>query len=170
MKIIGLGNKARNGKDTIAQHLVEIDPRRVKTYSFGLALKSFCRVMGLMEVKDGPLLQTMGTEVFRRIDPDKWVRVLDWQLQEEKPSIAVIADCRFENEAKWIRSQSGVLVRIKRMLGDIQFITKDRPADHPSEIGLDGFDWDSTYEIQDGDRDGLRKAAEDIYTKYIYAE
>lgn len=164
MKIVALGHKARNGKDTVAQLMLEQDPRRVKIYSFGNALKSFCRVMGWMTTKDGPLLQTIGTEVFRRVDPDKWVRMLSWQIEEEAPAIAVISDLRFINEAEWVKSMGGVTVKIQRIRSDGEpYIAMDRPADHPSEIALDDYPFDLTYRALDGDWERLQHIAQDIY-------
>lgn len=164
MKIVALGHKARNGKDTVAQLMLERDPRRVKIYSFGNALKCFCRVMGWMGPKDGPLLQTIGTEVFRKQDPDKWVRVLSYQIEEEKPEIAVISDLRFPNEADWVRGSGGIVVRIKRLHDNgEQYLSTDRPTNHPSEIALDNYLFDYTFSAKNGDFPMLRQVADRLY-------
>lgn len=99
-------------------------------------------------VKDGPLLQLLGTEWGRNtIDTDIWVKCLIQKainlnrFDDTVPGdrLVVIGDCRFENEfdgipqALTIRLEAPVDVRKSRCS-----MWRDRD-DHPSETGLDEY-------------------------------
>jgi hypothetical protein len=62
-------------------------------------------------------LQVLGTECLRYRDPDFWVRQLDKHysdaLYHGTPKFAV-ADVRFENEARWVKSMGGFVVQVIR--------------------------------------------------------
>lgn len=160
--VIGIGYKARHGKDYVAQLIHDKIPHGARIYSFASALKSHCRIMGWMEEKNGPILQYVGTELYRKKAPDIWVKVLKLQIEEENPRIAIIPDVRFPNEKEWIE-KNGISVKIERYNQDGSlYITADRPADHPSEIALDGAKFDYEFKAVSGDLEGLNKAANQI--------
>jgi len=167
MLLIGIGHKARQGKDTVAKEMVMEFGKQglyAKTYGFADALKDVCRVQYGMTTKDAPLLQLVGTELFRRKDPDVWVNALKHRIMEEAPEVAIIVDVRFPNEAAMVKTLGRKLVKVSRYLEyDVPFVAPDRPADHPSEIALDGFkDWDCYITAKDGDMDYLLDQAEDL--------
>lgn len=55
-------------------------------------------------------LQRLGTEGVRNhLGDDTWLRALDLS-----PERTVVTDCRFENEAAFIRSNGGTVVRVER--------------------------------------------------------
>lgn len=142
--IIGLGHKARHGKDSAARILIEHYPALVRRYGFADDLYAVARVTKGMTAKDPVLLQTLGVE-YRDRDLNTWIRSLYWKLATDQPRIAVITDVRFRNEAKFIRDQGGLLIRISRLDGDGKpFVDQSRPADHPSETDLDAYPWDTT--------------------------
>ena len=142
MRIVGLGYKARQGKNTVARGIIQHCATQeiyAKEYGFATALKAYCRVLG-MRKKDGQLLQTVGTDVFRHLNPDIWVRVLMDTIEEDQPDVAIITDMRFPNEVEAIKAQNGLVVRVSRINPNgTTWIADDRPADHSSEIALDGF-------------------------------
>jgi len=118
-----------------------------------------------MKEKDPRLLQIVGTEVFRRLDPDVWVNALCYQIAEEKPAVAILSDMRFPNELAFVR-QYGIGVRVTRLNADGSiFISPDRAADHPSEIALDVAEFDYEYVAQSGDLAPLREAANVLLEK-----
>lgn len=163
-RIIGIGHRARCGKDTLAQYMHALVPEESRIYHFADSLKAWCRVQGMMTQKDGALLQVVGTDIFRqRVDPDVWVRCLGYQIEEEHPRIAIVSDMRFPNEAEWVQGLGGLTVHLRRLLPDgLEFITPDRPADHPSETALDGYPFHRHYEVAGGDLDGLRAIAHEL--------
>jgi hypothetical protein len=142
--IIGIGHKARHGKDTAANHIIKATNGAAERYSFADDLYSVARVIHGMTKKDGPLLQLLGTEVYRRYNDNIWIDSLYWKLLDKRPRIALIADVRFPNEAKFVKALGGALVKVSRFNeDDTPFVTTDRDPNHPSEVALDNFDgWD----------------------------
>lgn len=78
------------------------------------------------------VLQLLGTEVFRRIDPDVCVKALFRRLDRFRRNLdlAVVDDVRFVNEAKAIRERGGKVIALAR---------GRRSSSHSSEAGLDKF-------------------------------
>ena len=168
VRIIGIGHKARHGKDVTANAILEKLERSAKKYSFADDLKAFARVLG-MRSKDGPLLQALGTNVLRRLNSDIWIECLYTRLQEEQPTTAIISDVRFPNEAQFIKDLGGIMIRVDRYNpDDTLFISPDRPADHPSETALDGYkDWDFILTAKDGRVDLLTAAAHQLVEQFL---
>jgi hypothetical protein len=70
--VVGIGHKARNGKDSTAAVFQDFFGSMARRYSFADALRAICRVNYGMTVKDAPLLQVVGTEVYRRGETVNW--------------------------------------------------------------------------------------------------
>lgn len=85
-----------------------------------------------MTVRD--FLQKLGTDAMRMgLHDNVWVNALMADYTEE--SNWIITDTRFPNEAQAIKDKGGIIIRV------------DRPGvkpinDHPSETGLDGWNFD----------------------------
>lgn len=166
--IIGVGHRARNGKDTLAAYLQALSPFEIKVFSFASALKGFCRTMGWMQEKDGPLLQFIGTECFRKADPDIWVKIVLREIEESGCRVAILPDCRFLNELKLIRDTGGMAIRVRRILPDGSFyLDPNRPADHPSECALDNAEFDLTVDAKDGELKTIFTAAVSIHAELV---
>jgi hypothetical protein len=153
--IIGLGYKARSGKDSVADYLVEHHGycRR----AFADSLKEACRAIfdlsdeqlyGSQKEEVDPfwkttprdILQRVGTEAMRvGYDPDIWVMSLKKHIQSSNKANWVITDVRFPNEAEAIKEMGGIVVRVDRE-------NRDRISSgykHPSEISMDKYErWD----------------------------
>ncbi len=136
MKIIGITGRARSGKDTLAEFLVN-DHGFVKL-SFAAPIRSFVAdITGfpLAAMEDGPekeqpldwldgqtprhLMQTVGTEWGRNmIDRDLWIKVVEQKIRQARRDGAtgvVVSDVRFDNEADFIGAwQHGVVVKVER--------------------------------------------------------
>lgn len=147
--IVGLGHKARHGKDTVAgllQPALEAVGLTVGRYSYARALYDHCRSQHGMTTKDAPLLQRVGVEA-RQVDPNTWTRTVAWRIADEAPRVALVTDVRFTNEADLIRDRyHGLVVRVRRTVDGAPFVDPSRPADHSSETQLDGYDFDLTIE------------------------
>jgi hypothetical protein len=92
--------------------------------------------------KHPKLLQWWGTDFRRAQDPDYWAKKLFASIPKDI-DIALVTDVRFPNEFQGIKERNGFTVRINRKNADgSPFVAPDRPADHPSETALDGFNWD----------------------------
>ena len=123
MKLIGIAGKARSGKDTAAQYLLNILGADWYSASFADPMKEMLNVIGVDTgdgFKDLPvnqygvstrhMLQTLGTEWGRNlIDSNFWVDVF---ANMNAYQCVIVPDVRFENEAELIR-EFGVLICIE---------------------------------------------------------
>ena len=141
--IIGISGPAGAGKDTIADWIVQ-STGQFRKVSFAAPIKAMLSVgLGLthqqlygnlkevIEERYGKtprdMMQTLGTEWGRRLVADDiWVQAL---LQDENIGNVVIADVRFDNEAKLIRKKGGFIIGITGRKNE------DVP-DHASETGV----------------------------------
>jgi hypothetical protein len=83
---------------------------------------------GFMTARE--VLQFVGTDIFRRMYEPVWVKLLMNKIKEDSPLVAVIADCRFDNEAQAVKDEGGIIVRLTRRP------TRDN---HASEDGFKEF-------------------------------
>lgn len=83
---------------------------------------------GFMTARE--VLQFVGTDIFRRMYEPVWVNLLMNKIKMDSPLVAVIADCRFDNEAKAVKDEGGTIVRLTRRP------TRDK---HASEDGFKEF-------------------------------
>lgn len=184
VKVIGFGHRARQGKNTAAQAVLESLPidADVHMYAFADALRREVRTAcakfggqyalieawkdaGLMpdwvhfeDPKPRSLLQWWGTDYRRAKDPDYWVKRLGQTLAEHKPDVALITDVRFRNEVDFIRSQGGVYIKVVNTgAPDVNV------HEHPSEAELDNVKPD--FWIIAGTAEECRTKAVDIYRR-----
>lgn len=153
--IIGLGYKARSGKDTVADYLVE--HHGYMRRAFADSLKEACRAIfqlsdeqlygSLKETVDEfwnttprDILQRVGTEALRvGYHPDVWVMSLKKFIQSSNCADWIISDVRFPNEAQAIKDLGGIVVRVDRDNRD----GISAGYKHPSEISMDKYEaWD----------------------------
>ncbi len=185
MITIGLGYKSRHGKDSVAKVWKETLGEDARLYSFAKQLKLYCRdnhdtLLPLWQLakqtkqvplcKDDPIygysaiLQYVGTDIFRKEDPDHWVKIIKEQIYREQPKVAVITDCRFFNEVGFIKDLGGFLVEVIRVGSDGNpYQDTSRSPNHQSEIELDGYDgWDYTIRCKSGDMTALTSKARGV--------
>lgn len=140
-RIIGLTGKAGAGKDTIADRLV-LNHGFCKVALAAPMKEALNRLFGFdpsdwydREWKEQPiasigksprqLAQTMGTEWGRNaINENLWILLATRKMAEvesfHKDTFGqnipgfVVPDVRFENEARWIRSRSGIIWHVRR--------------------------------------------------------
>lgn len=145
MQIVGVVGKSGAGKTTFAQRLVERygfveasfadELKRLCCDQFGwdrdaLYYDDAARRLGFdssiayKEATDPALgksrravLQHIGTEGFRAVDPDHWVRVTLRRLETIDAPGVVLPDVRFLNEIEAVRSRAGVIVEMRRSTG-----------------------------------------------------
>jgi hypothetical protein len=130
--LVGLTGPAGCGKDTVAAIL----QRRFgfARIAFADAIRDMLTVIGVNRAdmqhpqrKNEPIewlghsprrmLQTLGTEWARALDADLWVKILERKLRNHGGASGrrlVITDCRFENEAAWLRANGGSMWHIAR--------------------------------------------------------
>lgn len=80
------------------------------------------------------VMQIVGTDIFRKLDTNVWVRSTINKILRDAPELAVITDCRFPNEVDAIKQIGGKVLRLTRNPFD---------SDHLSEkiLDKDKYDW-----------------------------
>lgn len=85
------------------------------------------------------LLQVMGTEIGREMfGYDSWIKMTGRQVQDhtEHGGRVVFTDVRFQNEADYIRSAGGIVVRVEREgTGPVNDHASDR-IDFPADLTI----------------------------------
>jgi len=143
LKVAFIG-KAGCGKTTLSNHLVDSD--KFIKLSFATPLKRIAEEILMRPIdKTDPLdrkfLQQLGTEIGRARQKDIWIKHFDKSLQFEMQmseqgynwsSNFVVDDCRFLNEAEYLKSNGFIIIKITGRqldLGD--------NAKHASEVEQD---------------------------------
>ncbi len=149
---LAFGHKARVGKDTACEYVLKTyGEHRGVIYRFAQPVYAIAtliqKFLGRDEVKDPGLLQLIGLGMREHYGEDIWVNEVDKQIvtMAIDATVAVVPDMRFPNEMALLESRGFVTVNLNRNNRVI-----DRDPNHPSEIGLDGADYDFTYANDSG--------------------
>lgn len=80
------------------------------------------------------VMQIVGTDIFRKLDTNVWVRTTIDRIVQDQPDLAIITDCRFPNEVDAIKQIGGKIIRLTR---------DPFQSNHLSETILDkdNYDW-----------------------------
>jgi hypothetical protein len=173
MKVIGIIGKKESGKTTLAYmmerrftQLVTPNPGIVFIRGFGDALKEmivragFCTKEEVFQTKTDfsrMIMQKIGTEIIRdQVDPSFWIKKMDEFVQSarqinHREVYIIIHDVRFMNEAEYIRSKGGILIKILR--------TSSFEDTHRSESEQDSINADQII-LNDGSLSYLQTKAE----------
>lgn len=136
---IALIAKAGSGKNTVCDMLSSLNTN-FKEYKFAAKLYeaqyAIQNVLGLPNVKEGVLLQFLGTEYGRACHgEDFWIKKLKKSLKET--DFPIITDCRFKDELNWCKENGFITIKIYRDIDKrIEFVG-NRDQNHRSEIDLD---------------------------------
>ena len=60
------------------------------------------------------VLQYVGTDIFRKLDPNVWINSLLRKIEKDKPEIALICDIRFKNEISRLQEKGGFILGLTR--------------------------------------------------------
>lgn len=60
------------------------------------------------------VLQYIGTDIFRKIDPDVWIKSLLRKIRRDKPEVALVCDVRFKNEILSLQQAGGCVIGLTR--------------------------------------------------------
>lgn len=168
--IIGIGHKKHTGKSTLADMINwELEfPSHVIAFADGLkeevASRFYMDVEELELHKDffRPALQFWGTQ-FRRIyqkNDNYWVDLLEDKIYNGDDLVVIIPDVRFPNEAEWVKSKGGKLIKLSRP----KAISVDY---HLSELALNNYQgWDMEV-LNDGSKEELLQKARGIISSLI---
>lgn len=158
IKIIAFAGRKQSGKTTCSEFVAKyyngtIEPfNSAKIYNFADPLKQdICmNILGLSYsqcygedidkntptqlVWDGKqltareVMQFVGTDVFRKMKHDVWASATIQKINNDKPSLAIIADCRFPNEVEAVKEAGGIVIKLNR---------NPHNSNHASETALD---------------------------------
>ena len=171
LPIIAISGKSRVGKDAAAEAFLRMGAAKYR-YSFADPLRAMLKAGFGIDLDDPywqrrkeeqlpeygrsprEMLQTLGTEWGRHlVHRDVWVKLAADALATSGPGM-VIADCRFNNEAHWVRQAGGLVVHVTRAAA---------PAvrAHASEMGVTIQPGDG-HLANDGTIEELYEAAHDL--------
>lgn len=128
--LIGIAGQARSGKDEVGHRLSErlrpsekytFDAADWSTASFAKPIKQMLNAIGIactdeskadivpwLGVSERKVMQAIGTDGARSVDPDFWVKRFAATHAGKK---RIVTDVRFENEADYVRKH-GVLIHL----------------------------------------------------------
>lgn len=150
-KLILISGKAGAGKDTFATELkkqLENKDKKVLITHYGDLVKymatEFLGWDGKKDEKGRTLLQTLGTEKFRKYNEDYWVNFLKSIVDVigDKWDYILIPDCRFPNEITGWLGYDYISVRVNREFGSV---LNEVQQTHSSETALDHFKMDKEF-------------------------
>jgi hypothetical protein len=162
-KIIAFAGRKQSGKTTSAEYVkafVEQQNKNAtcKIYSFADPLKqdicmnildlTYEQCYGSDEEKNTltdlfwenkqltarEAMEIIGTNIFRSLKNNVWVSSTINKIKKEKPTIAIIADCRFPNEVASIKAENGKVLRLTRN-------PFNSSAQAEAALDKDNYDW-----------------------------
>lgn len=177
--VIAMTGAAGHGKDTVAHHLVK--RYKFTRTGFSWPLKAMlCKQFGwnfdrlnddlAYKEEQAPglptgwtrrrVMQWIGTEGFRHIDPEHWVKktIERVDLLVHGGCSVVVADVRFPNEVDALRGRFGAHV-IKVVCPDHPTTRSVEAGTHVSETAMASIAPDVVFTVMYGDLDGLRALA-----------
>ena len=165
MKVICISGHAGSGKDTAAQMLKEYlieDGKKALVTHYADLLKYICgKYLAWNGEKDEAgrsLLQYVGTDIFRKEDPNFWVNfvVSMMQISQDLWDYFIIPDCRFPNEVELPKQHGFEVTHIRMERPGFNNNLTEEQENHPSETALDGVKADHVL-INGGTMKDLRK-------------
>jgi hypothetical protein len=157
-KIIAFAGRKQSGKTTCSEFVAKyyngtIEPfNNTKIYNFADPLKKdICmNILGLTynqcygedidkntittiqwegkNLTAREVMQFVGTDIFRKMKNDVWAGATINKINNDKPKLAIIADCRFPNEVEAVRNAGGIVIKLTR---------NPYNSTHASETALD---------------------------------
>jgi len=148
--LVGLVGKARSGKDTAVQIAQALVPGKIYRVAFADALKrqvALAAGTDVATVEDRKsvfraTLQAYGVLMREFRGPNYWIDQTRGSIDSYRAvgKAVFVPDCRFLNEAAFLRSKGGLIVRVIR-----PHFSSDVPA-HVSETEQDAIQADYTLE------------------------
>lgn len=126
MNILGLSYEQCYGDDEAKNSLTSIRWKDIPEYNISWTWSKDYDPSGFMTARQ--VMQQIGTNIFRQIKNDVWSSATINKIQNEKPGLAIIADCRFPNEVEAVKNAGGLVIKLTR---------NPYNSDHESEVALD---------------------------------
>lgn len=189
--IIGIVGRARVGKDTFASILAEelFDSTRFRFVLVAYATELKKRLQYDFDLsyeqlwgseKETPdfrykkrdsdnsfwtareIMQFIGTECYRSVDSDFWVKQLFRIIDDNEYSNVIITDIRFPEEAVPVSDRGGYLIKVT----SVRELEEINGNSHSSEVSMDNYDKIDYHVKNDGTIDELRGIAKQV-VKFI---
>ena len=184
--IIGITGKGRSGKDSFAGMLAEElfirTGRRYILMAYATELKrrvqkdfdlSYDQLWGDAKEEEDlrypkksggywtgrEIMQFMGTDCFRAVDDNYWVKELFKVIAEREFKSVIITDIRFNSEAQPVKDRNGFMIKV---VSDREVTSTVHNKAHPSETSMDGYDGIDFTVDNNGSLDDLRKVATQV--------
>jgi len=105
----------RSGKDTSADYFQQKHSGIILKFADPLyEMSAACfKIAGIEPFKHRGMLQYLGTEVFRAIDPNIWVNLLLKKLDNPSLTNIYCTDMRFANEEEALRGAGFIIVKLE---------------------------------------------------------
>ena len=173
--IIGLVGQLGTGKDYITENILIpfFGKDKCQILSMGDSLKVELMVhmnidfekLYIKKDKDSRrLLQVYGTDIMRRKHGDDiWARYVNAWIKVHKfrgKEVIIIPDIRFENEAKYIKSNQGLLIKINANDRNLDKINQEKlntEIKHRSETGVNNIECDFYLDNSMKNQDNVKK-------------
>lgn len=181
MIVVGIAGRKRHGKDTVAdfaikyveavgftamkRHLADSLKEEVVRIVANHTGDSFAELIQRAATDEGKEefrlgWQWWGTDIWRRRDPARWVKLLRERLEADRDAgvnVVFVPDVRFPNEVALIKELGGYVIRVQRP-------GLDDGDGHASEHALDGYhEWDTVIR-NDSDLSTLEEQARQLMT------
>ena len=82
------------------------------------------------------VMQYVGTDIFRNIKKDVWVKSTINKIRKDGANLAIITDCRFPNEVDIIKQNKGKVIRLTRSPFNSEHISE-------TVLDKDNYDWNN---------------------------
>lgn len=161
MNLIAFTGRAGSGKTTLADELVNLGYTKL---SFATPVKQFYQeIFGVEPDKTDPSvrdwLQTFGTDLCRGHDNHVWIRHMADALQaiSHLTNKVVIDDCRFRNEARFLRDLDFLIIKTEGRQHKLTEAQRNHSSEQETDLIIPDFTIDNSKSIEDSVKQLLRK-------------
>lgn len=124
MNLFGLTYEQCYGSDENKNSYTELKWENMPDYSGN--------IQGFMTARE--VMEYVGTNIFRKIKNNIWVEATIRKIQNEKPNLALIPDCRFPNEVNHLLNCNASVIRLT--LDPFHSLSNSETA-----LDQDKYDW-----------------------------
>ena len=171
-KIFLISGKARNGKDTITDFIINEYQKRSKKairLAFGDYIKMYAKKIsdwdGREETKPRELLQNLGTELIRNeIDELFFVKRIcdDIRVYSYFFDVLVVSDVRMKNEIEIPERLFDNVIKINIVRPNLESPLTESQQHHQTECDLDNYNNYDKIVVNDGTLEELEKKIEKL--------
>jgi hypothetical protein len=130
INMLDMTNEQCYGDDVAKNTLTKLRWEDMPGYDDSWRLNKDYDSSGFMTARQ--VMQFVGTDIFRKMKNDIWAKATLSKIKQEKPKLAIVADCRFPNEVEAIRDAGGIVIKLNR---------NPYNSDHSSEVALDDINY-----------------------------